>query len=464
MMKTKRRLNKTGKITLATIIIIIVSFFTLLFLNKKYTRTEIHILKMTENYQIKIDYPVIHQKKLDSQIKKYITNEKEKFLNTVELKIPAAEEQKYELTIGYQQQKQQDLNNVTHYHVRLEVYSYMGENQYTRKDKTFHYDTKNKKYMSINDYLDGEKSLEKLSVLSYYYIMQDIEKNGIDIDETIIQQVTTIDIDNYEHFSFKKDGLEILFPLYKISSEHNEVIKIMIPANEINELLKKPYQIKENQKEPEKIIPEQRDITKYKNKKLLAFTFDDGPSMKTTTRLLDGLKQYDAKVTFFVLGNRVEANQTVLKRAYQEGHEIGSHTYNHRNLLLLDNFSRIQEMKETNQIIEDVIGIKPTLLRPPYGSINEETKKISNMHIIEWNIDTLDWKLKDKELIAQEIINNAHDGAIILLHDIYEPSVEGALLAMETLQKQGYAFVTISEMAELKNVTLDYTTLYHQFN
>lgn len=419
---------------------------------------------MTENYQIKIDYPITHQKKLDHQIKKYVTDEKEKFLNTVELKIPIIENQKYEFIIGYQQLKQYDLNNVAHLHIHFEIYSYMGENQYNRKDKTFHYDSKNKKYLSIQDYLDGNKSLEKLSVLSYYYVMQYIEANELDIDEIVAQKLTAVDIDNYEHFFFKKGGLELLFPLYKISSEHNEVIKITIPTKEINELLKKQYKIKENMKKEEPIIPEQRDITKYKNKKLIAFTFDDGPSTNTTNRLLDGLKTHDAKVTFFVLGNRVEANQAVLKRAYQEGHEIGSHTYNHRNLLLLNNFSRIQEIKETNQVIEDVIGVKPILLRPPYGNINEETKKISNMHIIEWGVDTLDWKTKDKELIAKEIVDNAYDGAIILLHDIYEPSVDGAILAMEILEKQGYAFVTISEMAKLKNVTLDYTTLYRRFN
>ena len=295
-------------------------------------------------------------------------------------------------------------------------------------------------------------------------MMQHIEENSLELDENIIKQVTTIEYDNYEHFFLKNEGLELLLPLYKISAEHDEVIKIIIPIKEINQLLKKQYKIVENEKRKEPIISKKRDISKFKDKKLIAFTFDDGPSAITTNQLLDGLKQYNANVTFFVLGNRVEANQNILKRAYQEGHEIGSHTYNHRNLLLLNNYARIQEIKETNQAIENIIGEKPTLLRPPYGNINEETKKISNMHIIEWGIDTLDWKTKDKELIAKRIVDNAYDGAIVLLHDIYEPSVEGALLAMERLEQEGYAFVTISEMAQLKNVELDYTTLYRQFN
>ena len=150
-MITKRRLNKMGKITLA--IIIMLGLSIIFFLTRKYTKNEMHILKMTEKYQIKIDYPITHQKKLDKQIKEYITLEKEKFLNTVNLKIPVEESQKYELVIGYQLVKQQDSNKTVHYHIHFESYTYLGENQYIRNDKTFHYDSKNKKNLSINDYL-----------------------------------------------------------------------------------------------------------------------------------------------------------------------------------------------------------------------------------------------------------------------------------------------------------------------
>lgn len=82
------------------------------------------------------------------------------------------------------------------------------------------------------------------------------------------------------------------------------------------------------------------------------------------------------------------------------------------------------------------------------------------MHTILWDIDPLDWKYKNKNRVADEIIEHAHDGAIILLHDIYKSSVEGALLAMEELEKQGYAFVTITEMAQLRGIDLDYQTSY----
>ena len=86
------------------------------------------------------------------------------------------------------------------------------------------------------------------------------------------------------------------------------------------------------------------------------------------------------------------------------------------------------------------------------------------MYTILWDLDTEDWKYKDKNKISQYIIDNAHDGAIVLLHDLYETSVDGALLAMEELEKEGYAFVTIEEMVTLKGINLDKTKNYFQFD
>ena len=153
----------------------------------------------------------------------------------------------------------------------------------------------------------------------------------------------------------------------------------------------------------------------------------------------------------------------MLKRAYEEGNQIGSHTYNHLNLFLLNDEEILREISDTNAVVEDVIGIRPTLLRPPYGNVNENIKLLSNMHIINWDVDTEDWKLKNRYLIRDKILEDAHDGAIVLLHDIYRESVEGALLAMAELEKQNYAFVTIEEMVQLRGVTLDYDTTYYNF-
>ena len=209
------------------------------------------------------------------------------------------------------------------------------------------------------------------------------------------------------------------------------------------------------------MIPQIRDLTKYKDKKLIAFTFDDGPNTSTTNLLLDSLDQYDARVTFFVLGNRIDSNQEVLKKAFLQGNQIGSHTYNHKNLFVLKQEDILKEINDTNEKIKEVIGEYPTLIRPPYGNTNQKIKQLSNLYTILWDIGTLDWKYKNAEKICEEIIKNAYDGAIVLLHDIYESSVRGALMTMEQLSKEGYAFVNIEEMAALKNKDLNYEETYY---
>lgn len=457
-MKVQRRLNKIGEITLISFLAFLVLIILLIGLMRSRKKHEIHILKNTDQYQLKINYPLIHDKKIDREIKNYVEQEKEKFLNEVRKTNNIEKDNKYDFILQYHLSKDQ-----TVYHIHLETYSYTGGNEYLKDDKTFHYDMKQKQFLTIKDYLNHVSDLEKLSLLSYYYIMEYAKNVGKELNESLVKENVSSKAENFIHFNVKEEGFEFLFPLYKNKTWEEGEIKVTIPYQELNELLKPKYQ-REIVKNSIKVTPpEKRDLKQFLGKKLIAFTFDDGPSMKTTSYLLDGVKKFDAKITFFVLGNRVAQNKNILKRAYEEGHVIGSHTYNHRNLLLLDDYSRMQEIRETNQLIESIIGVKPTLLRPPYGNINQDIKKISNMHIIEWNIDTLDWKYNDKNYIANEIVSQAHDGAIVLLHDIYDASVEGALQAMDILQQQGYAFVTILEMAELKNITLDYTTSYRYF-
>lgn len=156
----------------------------------------------------------------------------------------------------------------------------------------------------------------------------------------------------------------------------------------------------------------------------------------------------------------VKTYEDTLKRAYDMGNLIGSHTYNHKNLFELNNNQIVDEIKKTNNVIKEVTGSNTLYLRPPYGNTNKNIKNLANMYNILWDLDTEDWKYKDKNKIAKYIINNAHDGGIILLHDLYETSIDGALLAMEELSKNGYAFVTIEEMATLKGITLNKASNY----
>lgn len=446
----KRHLNRRGKILVLSLslIILISGIFVIKGLNKN---EEVHILESTDNYDLKIDYPNVENKKIKKKIDDYVTKQKDDFLNNVKA-VEDIEQPKYDFNLSV---NVNDYKNITH--VYMLTFAYTGGAHYTRDDTSLYFDNKTKEFVDLKYFFKDEEAFKKLSSIAYYYVLKLEDKT---FDELWVKRGTDPTIDNYRHFNFKDEGLEILFPPYQIASWADGEIKITIPYEEINNLLKEEYRNTSKEEEVVSIIPEVRDLTKYQDKKLIAFTFDDGPSETNTNYLLDNLDKYDAKVTFFVLGSRVNSNKETIKRAYLEGNDIGSHTYNHQNLNLLSDVALIDEVKKTNEAIKEVIGTSPTLLRPPYGNLTDHGKELANMSIILWNIDPLDWKYKDKNRVANEIIEHAHDGAIILVHDIYKSSVEGALLAMEELQKQGYAFVTINEMAQLRGIKLDTTTSY----
>ena len=203
-----------------------------------------------------------------------------------------------------------------------------------------------------------------------------------------------------------------------------------------------------------------RDEEFFKDKKLLAFTFDDGPNYETTQYLLEELDKRDAKVSFFMVGERVIKQPELVKEIYEKGHTIGSHSYSHKNLLKLNDDELKKEISYTNEIIKKITNEDVKYLRPPYGSYNNDILNKIDMTFILWNVDTLDWQKKDSQKIANYIIENVKDGDIILLHDLYKTSIDGLLKALDELKKEGYAFVSIDEMIKLKNIDIKTHTAY----
>ena len=194
---------------------------------------------------------------------------------------------------------------------------------------------------------------------------------------------------------------------------------------------------------------------------LMALTFDDGPS-KATITLLDELKKRDIQATFFVVGKRLDEFSDVLVREYKEGHEIGSHTWDHLNLTQADSTTANQNLQNTEDKVYEILGtdIGPLIIRPPYGSVNDTVRGYVDVPLILWSIDTLDWKYRDADAVKQRIINQAEDGAIILLHDLYDTSVAGVIAAIDELQKEGYTFVTVSELFRRKGEVLETGVTY----
>lgn len=194
---------------------------------------------------------------------------------------------------------------------------------------------------------------------------------------------------------------------------------------------------------------------------LMALTFDDGPS-KNTIKLLDELKKRDIQATFFVVGERLDEFSDVLLREYNEGHEIGNHTWDHLNLTSADSATANASLQKTEDKVNEIIGtnIDPLIIRPTYGSVNDTVRGYVDTPLILWSIDTLDWKSRDADAVKEQILNQACDGAIILLHDLYDTSVDGAIAAVDELTKEGYTFVTVSELFRRKGETLETGVTY----
>ncbi|MBQ4612293.1 MAG: polysaccharide deacetylase family protein [Clostridia bacterium] len=204
------------------------------------------------------------------------------------------------------------------------------------------------------------------------------------------------------------------------------------------------------------------DVTRLKGKKLVALTFDDGPSTYTS-KLLDALKKRGAKATFFVVGSRANSYASLIKRMEAEGHVVGNHSQNHKNLNYLSAAGVAAEMGDSAERIKSIIGHYPYIMRCPGGNYNQTVKnyaKAANMPIIQWSVDTADWKYRSKASVLSYAKRGIKDGSIVLMHDLYSTTVDAAIELIDYLQDQGYTLVTVPELLAAKCGTVEMGKVY----
>ncbi len=195
------------------------------------------------------------------------------------------------------------------------------------------------------------------------------------------------------------------------------------------------------------------------NKKMIALTFDDGPNYNTS-KILEILNKYNVRATFFVLGSKINHNEKIIKTMDEYGMEIGNHTYSHKLMTSMSNLDIIKEVENTSDLIYNIVGKYPNLVRPSYGSFNKKIKESINMPIIIWNIDTLDWKSHNSKKIVSRVMNKVSDGDIILMHDIYSATVKAVDILVPKLISEGYQLVSVSELFYYKNINLENGKVY----
>ena len=180
--------------------------------------------------------------------------------------------------------------------------------------------------------------------------------------------------------------------------------------------------------------------------KKIALTFDDGPHPRYTEQLLDGLKERNVVATFFVTGENAQNYPNIIRREQEEGHLIGNHTYNHVQLDKISKEAAKEEIETTNQKIFEITGVYPAWLRPPYGEWRKNLDFYVEMFPVLWDVDTLDWKSKNVDSIMKIVRSEVSDGAVILMHDAYQSSVDAALQIVDLLMAEEYEFVTVEEL------------------
>ncbi len=198
------------------------------------------------------------------------------------------------------------------------------------------------------------------------------------------------------------------------------------------------------------------------SKPSVALTFDDGPGERTG-ELLEQLKKYCAHATFFMLGKNVLTYKDDVEKMKEIGCETANHSYDHPELSKLSASAISEQVSSTNKNIKSVTGDAAQILRPPYGSINDTVKKTVGMPMILWSIDTLDWQTRNAQTTIETVMNSVEDGDIILMHDIHSESIDAALELIPMLEDAGYQLLTVSELAELKGVSLKNGTAYAEF-
>ena len=179
--------------------------------------------------------------------------------------------------------------------------------------------------------------------------------------------------------------------------------------------------------------------------KMVALTFDDGPSIYTPG-LLDGLAERGAHCTFFMVGTNASRYPDTVARIYNEGHELGNHSWDHPKMTTLSWGEMVSQISRQNNAVYNACGAYPTLFRSPYGSYNATVLNAANLPHILWSVDPRDWERPGQSVVTQRIVNNARDGSIILCHDIHPATPQAALDAIDILMEQGYKFVTVTEL------------------
>ena len=398
--------------------------------------------------KVSIEYPITENEKINRLISESIDKIDRDFQNTVLL--ATAFDKPMTETIGYQ---------VTHntseaLSIVVNIKQDMNGAHPASMTQFWTFDKKSGEVVGLADFTEqSDEAAEAIMSAAKDNISQTIKQRQqpeIDLNEIINKEALS-------NFIITNNGNSLAWPLGQASllpSSYGE-LTITVPISSVSKYLQNPTVRKlANIPKPPEPKPEPAPApaaptpAPTTGNKVIALTFDDGPG-PYTAHLLDILDQYGAKATFFLIGSKVSGQASVVRSIQARGHQLGNHSWSHPELPKLSVDQIAGEIDRTNEAIRQATGVKPSILRPPYGAVNGvvlEQLRLRNMSSILWSVDTRDWADRNSQIVCSRAVAGARPGAVILMHDIHQTSVNAVPCILSSLKQQGYSFVTIQRL------------------
>ncbi len=398
--------------------------------------------------KVSIEYPITENKKINRLISESIDKIDRDFQNTVLLATvfdkPMTE------TIGYQV----TYNTSEALSIVVNIKQDMNGAHPASMTQFWTFDKKSGEVVGLADFTEqSDEAAEAIISAAKNSISQIIKQRQqpeIDLNEIINKEALS-------NFIITNNGNSLAWPLGQASllpSSYGE-LTITVPISSVSKYLQNPTARKlVNIPKPPEPKPEPAPApaaptpAPTTGNKVIALTFDDGPG-PYTAHLLDILDQYGAKATFFLIGSKVSGQASVVRSIQARGHQLGNHSWSHPELPKLSVDQIAGEIDRTNEAIRQATGVKPSILRPPYGAVNGvvlEQLRLRNMSSILWSVDTRDWADRNSQIVCSRAVAGARPGAVILMHDIHQTSVNAVPCILSSLKQQGYSFVTIQQL------------------
>ena len=402
------------------------------------------VIRQTSREKVSIEYPITKNNKINKTIAQVITRDDRDFryiaTNVLSFNQPMTETISYQITH----------NNSAALSIIVNIKQDIHGAHPVSLTHFWTFDKKSGEVISLSDLTEqSEKAAEEIVAAARNNLKETIKQRQqpeLDLNETITKETLS-------NFIITDGGSSIAWPIGQASllpSAYGEMT-IKVPIAAVAKYLQNPTARKlANIPKPPAPKPEPAPTpaapapAPTTGNKVIALTFDDGPGPHTA-HLLDILDQYGAKATFFLIGSKVSSQANVVRSIHARGHQLGNHSWSHPELPKLPVNQIAGEIDRTNDAIKQATGVTPAILRPPYGAVNGvvlEQLRLRGMSSILWSVDTRDWADRNSDIVCSRAVAGARPGAIILMHDIHQTSVNAVPCILSALKQQGYSFVT----------------------